>query len=207
MNSMNLKFGDVTVRGSPTCSDHHYVKKIIFSLDYCFLPIFSISVVLFNIVCHLLMSCHNFSLIISVPCTLYLLTLKIHHYKSNSMNSFNLIKKIWKNSIVQDPRTSFDKMNEWNHWIQSLITKAKIPLVPTWNSLWIWYKGLNYKLLVWNDEERAHECHPENGNYTINLLLLCTRLETVMLTQRYFPAHQYFRHCSITFKADSWLLF
>ena len=48
MNSMNLKFGDVTVRGSPTCSDRHYVKKIIFCLDYCFLSVFSIFVVLFN---------------------------------------------------------------------------------------------------------------------------------------------------------------
>ena len=36
MNSMNLKFGDVTERRSPTFSDCHYVKKIIFSLDYVF---------------------------------------------------------------------------------------------------------------------------------------------------------------------------
>ena len=42
MNSIYLKFGDVTIGGSPTCSDHHYVKKIIFSLDYCFLSMFSI---------------------------------------------------------------------------------------------------------------------------------------------------------------------
>ena len=42
MNSMNLKFGDVTARRSPTFSDCHYVKKIIFSLDYCFLSKFSI---------------------------------------------------------------------------------------------------------------------------------------------------------------------
>ena len=61
MNSMNLKFGDDTVRGSPTCSDHHYVEKIIFSLDSCFLSMFSIFDVLFNIDCHLLKSCHNFS--------------------------------------------------------------------------------------------------------------------------------------------------
>ena len=50
--SMNLKFGDVTVRGPPTCCDRHYVKKIIFSPDYCFLSMFSIFVVLFNVVCH-----------------------------------------------------------------------------------------------------------------------------------------------------------
>ena len=62
MDSMNLKFGAVTVTGSPTCSDRHYVQKIIFCLDYCFLSMFSIFVVLFNIVCYLLMSCHNFSL-------------------------------------------------------------------------------------------------------------------------------------------------
>ena len=68
---MNLKFGDVTVRGSPTCSDCHYVKKIIFSLDYCFLSMFSIFVALFNTVCQLLMSCHNFSLFIRVPCILF----------------------------------------------------------------------------------------------------------------------------------------
>ena len=36
---MNLKLGDVTARRSPTFSDCHYVKKIIFSLDY-FLPSF-----------------------------------------------------------------------------------------------------------------------------------------------------------------------
>ena len=92
MNSMNLKFGDVTVRGSPICNDYHYVRKIIFSLDYCFLSMFSIFVVLFNIVCHLLMSCHNFSPFIQVPCILFygdLLTLKTHHYKPNSMNSLN----------------------------------------------------------------------------------------------------------------------
>ena len=103
MNSMNLKFGDVTVRGSPTCSDHHYVKKIIFSLDYYFLSMFSIVVILFNIVCHLSMSCHNFSLFIRVPCILFygdLLTLKTHHYKPNSMNSLNLMKELWKNSNV-----------------------------------------------------------------------------------------------------------
>ena len=101
MNSMNLKFGDITVRGSPTCSDCHYVKKIIFSLDYCFLSMVSIFVVLFNIVCHLLMSCHNFSLFIQVPCILFygdLLTLKTHHYKPNSMNSLNSMKELWKNS-------------------------------------------------------------------------------------------------------------
>ena len=61
---MNVKFGDITVRGSPTCSDLHYVKKIIFSRDYCLLSMFSIVVVLFNIVCHLSMSCHNFTLFI-----------------------------------------------------------------------------------------------------------------------------------------------
>ena len=100
---MNLKFGDVTVRGSPTGNDRHYVKKIIFSLDYCFLSMFSIFVVLFNIVCHLLMSCHNFSLFIRVPCILFYgdpRTLKTHRYKSNSMNSLNSIKELWKNSIV-----------------------------------------------------------------------------------------------------------
>ena len=99
---MNLKFGDVTVRGSPTCSDCYYVKKIIFSLDYCFLSMFSIFVVLYNTVCLFLMSCHNFSLFIQVPCILFygdLLTLKTHHYKPNSMNSLNLMKELWKNSI------------------------------------------------------------------------------------------------------------
>ena len=42
MNSTNLKFGDVTAKRSPTFSDCHYVKKIIFSLDYYFLAMFSI---------------------------------------------------------------------------------------------------------------------------------------------------------------------
>ena len=103
MNSMNLKFGDVTVRGSPTCSDCHYVKKIIFSLDYYFLSMFSIFVVLFNIVCHLLMSCHNFSLFIRVPGILFygdLLALRTHHYEPNSMNSLNSMKELWKNRLL-----------------------------------------------------------------------------------------------------------
>ena len=42
MNSMNLKFGDVTERRSSTFSDCHYVKKITFSLDFCLLSMFSI---------------------------------------------------------------------------------------------------------------------------------------------------------------------
>ena len=41
MNSMNLKFGDVTERRSPTFSDCHYVKEITFSFDYCLLSNFS----------------------------------------------------------------------------------------------------------------------------------------------------------------------
>ena len=103
MNSMKLKFGDVTTRGSPTCCDCHYVKKIIFSLDYYFLSMFSIFVVLFNTVCHLLMSCRNFSLFIRVPCILLygdLLALKTHHYKPNPMNSLNYVKELWKNLNV-----------------------------------------------------------------------------------------------------------
>ena len=101
---MNLKFGDITTRGSPTCSDCHYVKKIIFSLDYCYLSMVSIFTVLFNIVCHLLLSCHNFSLFIRVPFILFdgdLLTLKTHHYKPNSMNSLNSMKELWKNSTIR----------------------------------------------------------------------------------------------------------
>ena len=42
MNSMNLKFGNVTERRSPTFSDCHCVKKIIFSLDHYLLAMFSI---------------------------------------------------------------------------------------------------------------------------------------------------------------------
>ena len=37
-----FKISDVTERGSPTISDCHYVKKTIFSLDYCLLSMFSI---------------------------------------------------------------------------------------------------------------------------------------------------------------------
>ena len=98
---MNLKFDDVTTIRSLTFSDCHYVKKIIFSLDYCFLLCFLFFAVLFNTVCHLLMSCHNFSLFIQVPCILIygdLLTLKTQHYKPNSMNSLNSMKELWKNS-------------------------------------------------------------------------------------------------------------
>ena len=59
---------------------------------------FSVFVVLFNIVYHLLMSSHNFSLFIRV---FYgdLLTLKTHDYKPNSMNSLNSMKELWKNSV------------------------------------------------------------------------------------------------------------
>ena len=98
MNSMNLKFGDVTARRSPTFSDCNYVKKIIFSLDYCFLSMFSIFVALLNTVWHFLISRHNFSLFIQVPRILFygdLLTSKTHPYKHNSMNSMN---ELWKNS-------------------------------------------------------------------------------------------------------------
>ena len=139
MNSMNLKFGDVTVRGSFTCSNRHYVKKIIFGLDYCFLSMFSIFVVSFNMVCHLLMSWHNFSLFIRVPCILFygdLLTLKTHHYKHNSINSLNLMKELWKNSINMfrcfkaflTLRSSFPKImqNSISKWQTILNNTTKI---------------------------------------------------------------------------------
>ena len=112
---MNLKFGDVTARRSLTFSDCHYVKKIIFSLYYYFLSMFSIFVVLFNIVCQLLLSCHNFSLFIQVPCILFygdLPTLKTHHYKPNSMNSLNLMKELWKNLIEQFYRMLRDPISD-----------------------------------------------------------------------------------------------
>ena len=114
MNSMNLKFGDVTARRSPTFSDCYYAKRIIFSLDCYFLSIFSIFIVLFNTVCNLLMSCHNFSLFIQVPCILLygdLLILKIHHYKPNSMNSLNSMKELWKNSINDDFKMKKDLLH------------------------------------------------------------------------------------------------
>ena len=41
MNSLNLKFGDVTERRSPTFSDCHYVKEIIISFYNCLLSNFS----------------------------------------------------------------------------------------------------------------------------------------------------------------------
>ena len=75
------------------------------NISDCLLSMFSIlCVVLFNTVCHLLMSCHNFSLFIRVPCILFygdLLTLKTHHHKPNSMNSLNSMKELWKNSNDQ----------------------------------------------------------------------------------------------------------
>ena len=46
--------------GPPTISDCHYVKKIIFSLDYCLLSTFSIFGAPLNTVCHLQILCHNF---------------------------------------------------------------------------------------------------------------------------------------------------
>ena len=68
-----------------------------------FVLCFLFFVVLFSAVSHLLMSCHNFSLFIQVPCILFhgdLLTLKTHHYKLNSMNSLNSMKELWKNSTI-----------------------------------------------------------------------------------------------------------
>ena len=41
MNLMNLKFGDVIERRSPTFSDCHFVKEIPFSFDYCILSNFT----------------------------------------------------------------------------------------------------------------------------------------------------------------------
>ena len=41
MNSLNLKFGDVTKIRSPTFSDCHYVKKIMFIFYYCLPSMFS----------------------------------------------------------------------------------------------------------------------------------------------------------------------
>ena len=42
MNSMNLIFGDVTERRSPTLTDCHYIKKLTFHLYNCLLYIFAI---------------------------------------------------------------------------------------------------------------------------------------------------------------------
>ena len=62
MNSMNLKFGDVTERKSPTFSDCHYVKTITFSLDYCLLSMFSIFWHITKNSLSFVNICHNFSL-------------------------------------------------------------------------------------------------------------------------------------------------
>ena len=59
---MNLKFGDVTERRSPTFSDSHYVKKIIFSIDYCLLSMFSIFWHIIKYCLSFVILCHNFSL-------------------------------------------------------------------------------------------------------------------------------------------------
>ena len=62
MNSMNLKFGDVTLGRSPTFSDYYYVKKIIFSLYYCLLSMFfSCFWRIIKRVYQLLILCHNIS--------------------------------------------------------------------------------------------------------------------------------------------------
>ena len=62
LNSMNLKFGDVTEGRSPTFNDCHYIEKITSSLDYCLLSMFS---TFWHIIKYSLSSvniCHNFSL-------------------------------------------------------------------------------------------------------------------------------------------------
>ena len=61
MNSINLKFGVVTKRRSPTFSDCHYVKKIMFILYYCLLSMFSNFWYIIKRVCHLLILRHNIS--------------------------------------------------------------------------------------------------------------------------------------------------
>ena len=59
---MNLEFGDVTERRSPTFSDCHYVKKIIFGLDYCLLSMFSIFWCIIKYCLSFVILCYNFSL-------------------------------------------------------------------------------------------------------------------------------------------------
>ena len=53
MTSMNLKFGDVTERRSPTFSDCHYVEKTILVLIIAYFPCFLFFGTSLNIVCHL----------------------------------------------------------------------------------------------------------------------------------------------------------
>ena len=60
---MNLTFGDVTERRSPTFSDCHYVKKIIFSLDHYLLSMFSIFQCIIKYSLSFVNFCHNFSLL------------------------------------------------------------------------------------------------------------------------------------------------
>ena len=61
MNSINLTVGDVTERRSPTLSDCHYVKKIMFILYYRLLSMFSNFWYIIKRVCHLLILCHIMS--------------------------------------------------------------------------------------------------------------------------------------------------
>ena len=49
---MNLKFGDVTARRSPTFSDCHYKKKITFSIDYCLLSRLFFGILLNTVICN-----------------------------------------------------------------------------------------------------------------------------------------------------------
>ena len=62
MNSVNLLFGDVTERRSPTFSNSHYAKKITFILDYCLLSMFSIFWHFIKYSLSFVNICHNFSL-------------------------------------------------------------------------------------------------------------------------------------------------
>ena len=62
MNSMNLKFSDVTERRSLAISDCHYVKKTKLILIITYFLCFLFFGELLNTVCHLQILCHNLSL-------------------------------------------------------------------------------------------------------------------------------------------------
>ena len=100
MNSVNLKFGDITKRSSPTFNDCHYIKKM-FILYYCLLSMFSNYWHIIKRVFHLLILCHNISQFM-VSILHFIFQWPAYFIDTSLWMQFNEFiefdEKLWKNS-------------------------------------------------------------------------------------------------------------
>ena len=136
MNSMNLKFGDVTARRSPTFSDCHYVKKIMLILYYCLLFMFSNFWYIIKRVCHLLILCHNMSPFI-VSMLHFIFWWPAYFIDTSLWMQFNEFIEfngnLWKNSKVSRPNPQCwcrDWRLVWTHPEMRLTIIEDCNLVP-----------------------------------------------------------------------------